>query len=84
VLGRGGGEALAREIGVPLVATIPIEPAVSSGGDTGRPVALSTPDSPAGVAFTELAARVVDELLPPIEMAGCTARLFDLVAQIES
>jgi ATP-binding protein involved in chromosome partitioning len=84
VFGRGGGDALAAEIGVPLVARIPIEPGVSSGGDAGAPIALTDPDGPAGRAFTDLAARVVDELLPPIEMAGCTARLLDLVGQIES
>jgi ATP-binding protein involved in chromosome partitioning len=84
LFGRGGGEALAAEIGVPLVARIPIELGVSSGGDAGTPVALTDADGPAGRAFTELAARLVDELLPPIEMAGCTARLLDLVGQIES
>ncbi|MGZ4795978.1 MAG: hypothetical protein ACXV8T_08810 [Acidimicrobiia bacterium] len=60
------------------MATIPLEPEVSEGGDTGTPVALSAPDSPAGAAFHALAARVVDELLPPVEMAGCTARIFEL------
>src|SRR4029077_11270418 len=33
VFGAGGGAALAGEIGAPLVATIPLEPAVSQGGD---------------------------------------------------
>ena len=79
VFGRGGGEALAAEIGAPLVARIPLEPSVSSGGDEGTPSALATPDSPAGSAFHELAARIVDDLLPPIEMSGCTARLLDLL-----
>ena len=70
---------------MPLVARIPLEPAVSTGGDDGRRRSRSTaPDSPAGAAFHGLAARVVDELLPPIEMAGCTARILDLVGQIES
>ncbi len=40
LFGAGGGAALAREIGVPLVARIPIEPAVSTGGDTGTPIVL--------------------------------------------
>jgi hypothetical protein len=39
---------------------------------------LSAPDSPAGAAFHTLAARLFDELLPPVEMAGCTARIFEL------
>ena len=80
LFGRGGGQALADEIGAPLVASIPLEPEVSEGGDTGTPVALSAPDSPAGTAFRVLAARVVDELLPPVEMAGCTARIFELAS----
>ena len=66
------------------MARIPLEPAVSEGGDTGRPVVLSAPDSPAGQAFRSLADRVVGELLPPIEMSGCTARIFDLVGQAEA
>ena len=81
LFGAGGGAALAAEIGAPLVAQIPIEPEVASGGDAGEPVALRHPDSPAGRAFHELAARVVDELLPPIEMAGCTARILELAAK---
>jgi ATP-binding protein involved in chromosome partitioning len=84
LFGEGGGAALAEQIGVPLVARIPIEPAVSSGGDVGRPIVLDAPDSPAGRAFTELAARITDDLLPPIEMAGCTARLLDLIEQAGS
>ena len=70
LFGSGGGEHLAEEIGVPLVARIPLEPAVSAGGDTGAPVALSAPESPAGAAFHALAERVATDLLPPIEMSG--------------
>ncbi len=78
LFGRGGGAALAAEIDAPLVASIPLEPEVSEGGDTGQPVALSAPESPAGAAFHALARRIVEELLPPVEMAGCTARIFEL------
>ena len=78
LFGTGGGAALAREIGAPLLATFPIEPAVAEGGDSGHPVVLAAPDSPTGVAFHSLAALVVDEILPPIEMGGCTARILDI------
>ena len=60
VFGRGGGDALAAEIGAPLVARIPLEPAVSEGGDTGTPIVLSTPDSPAAIEFRSLADRIVE------------------------
>jgi ATP-binding protein involved in chromosome partitioning len=81
VFGTGGGDALAAEVGAPLVARIPLEPAVAAGGDEGQPVALRDPDSPAGAAFHALAARLVDDLLPPIEMAGCTARILEMAAE---
>jgi len=78
LFGEGGGATLADEIGAPLVARIPLEPEVSRGGDAGRPVALSDPESPAGSAFHSLATRVVEDLLPPVEMSGCTARILEL------
>ena len=84
VFGEGGGAALAADIGAPLVAQIPLEPTVSTGGDSGHPVALTHPDTPAGAAFHNLAARIVDDLAPPIEMAGCTARILELVEQAAS
>jgi len=82
VFGQGGGAALAAEVDAPLVASIPLEAAVSAGGDEGRPVVLTSPNSEAGRAFTELATRIVEDLLPPIEMSGCSARLLDLVEQL--
>jgi ATP-binding protein involved in chromosome partitioning len=82
LFGSGGGAALGREIGAPLIARIPIEPAVAEAGDTGKPVALSAPDTTAGAAFHVLASLVVTEVLPPIEMAGCTARILDLAADL--
>jgi ATP-binding protein involved in chromosome partitioning len=78
IFGTGGGEQLAREIGAPLLARIPIEPAVSSGGDRGRPVVLDEPDGPAGHEITVLAERIATQVLPPVEMAGCTARIFEI------
>lgn len=79
VFGEGGGAALAELSGAPLVAQIPLETGLAAGGDTGEPVVEHDPDSAAGAAFHALAARLATELLPPVEMAGCTARLFELV-----
>jgi ATP-binding protein involved in chromosome partitioning len=84
VFGAGGGDTLAAEVHAPLVARIPLEAAVSAGGDAGKPVALTDPHGDAGRAFAELAARIAEELLPPVEMSGCSARLLDLVEQLGS
>ena len=78
IFGEGGGAALADEIGVPLIGAVPIEPAVSAGGDAGKPVAISAPDSAVGAEFGHIAGRIVDELLPPLDLSSCTARIFEL------
>ncbi len=75
LFGSGGGEALAEASGAPLLAQIPLEPDVVSGGDTGQPAALG--DGPAAEAFRALAEVVVTEAVPPVAMAGCTARMLD-------
>ncbi len=46
VFGAGGGHALAAEVGVPLVARVPLEPTISAGGDAGEPVAFAPPTAP--------------------------------------
>ena len=76
LFGSGGGAALAAEIGAPLLAQIPLEPDVAAGGDRGTPLSLERPGSPAGREFHLLAHRLAEELMPPVQMAGCTARIF--------
>jgi ATP-binding protein involved in chromosome partitioning len=75
VFGSGGGETLARDAGVPLLGKIPIEPSVAAGSDAGKPVVLG--DGPAADAFRAIATLIVDEAVPPVEMAGCSARMLD-------
>lgn len=55
IFGSDGGQTLATEAGVPLLARIPIELPVQEGGDCGQPVTLAQPDSAAAVAFREAA-----------------------------
>ena len=73
LFGAGGGDALAADIGAPLLGSIPLDGAVTDGGDTGRPVALG--DGPAAEAYQAMVEVLVTEAVPPIDMAGCTARL---------
>lgn len=74
LFGSGGGENLAHDAGVPLIGSVPLEPAVAAGGDIGEPIALGT--GPAADAFREIARALVEEHAPPVEMTGCSARAF--------
>ena len=78
LFGTGGGQALADEIGAPLLGRVPLEPAVAAGGDIGVPVALDGV-GPAADAFRAIAERIVTETVPPVSMAGCSARMLDAV-----
>jgi ATP-binding protein involved in chromosome partitioning len=62
VFGRGGGERLAERAGVPLLARIPLLPAVRAAGDAGTPIVAAEPDHPASRAFADVAARVLERL----------------------
>jgi ATP-binding protein involved in chromosome partitioning len=58
IFGSGGGEALATEMGLPLLAQIPLVPAMRVGADEGKPVVVADPDGEAAAAFASLAEAV--------------------------
>jgi ATP-binding protein involved in chromosome partitioning len=75
LFGAGGGETLARDAGVMLLGQVPIEASVSEGADEGRPTVLT--DGRAADAFRAIVDRIVEDAVPPSEMAGCSARMLD-------
>jgi ATP-binding protein involved in chromosome partitioning len=64
IFGSGGGAAVAqslsRSIGadVPLLGQVPLDVTVREGGDTGVPVVLGQPDSPAATALRGVARQI--------------------------
>ncbi len=59
IFGAGGGQLLADDLKVPLLAQVPLMIALREGGDDGTPVTVSDPESEASQAFAGLAATVV-------------------------
>lgn len=83
LFGSGGGQALAEAIGAPLLGQIPLETSVAAGNDAGTPVAIDGVGAAADV-FRTIAGQIIDTIAPPVtadavDMAGCSARLFDTV-----
>jgi ATP-binding protein involved in chromosome partitioning len=58
IFGEGGGQEAADHLSVPLMAQVPLMPAMREGGDTGAPIVISQPDSPAALALREAATAV--------------------------
>lgn len=62
IFGSGGGQALADECALPLLAQIPLYPRVMEGGERGRPIVVSDADAPAARALAALADRLAVSL----------------------
>jgi ATP-binding protein involved in chromosome partitioning len=60
LFGAGGGGQLAGELGVPLLAQIPLVPALRQGGDEGTPVVIADPGGEAAGVFDGLADAIVE------------------------
>jgi ATP-binding protein involved in chromosome partitioning len=58
IFGYGGGQTMAKEVGVDFLGEVPLEPKVRQGGDEGRPIVLRDPDCPAALAIREIARKV--------------------------
>jgi ATP-binding protein involved in chromosome partitioning len=62
IFGVGGGKALAEAMEVPFLGAVPLDTAVRTAGDEGKPTALSAADSPAGRAFREIAHGIMERV----------------------
>ncbi len=56
---EGGGEKAAKELGVPFLGRIPIDPKIVESGDDGKPFIANHPESEASKAFN----KIVEEVL---------------------
>jgi ATP-binding protein involved in chromosome partitioning len=62
IFGKGGGEKLAAEMHVPYLGAIPIYEPIRIGGDTGIPICVGEPKSPAAQAFRAAAHHLAVQL----------------------
>ncbi|MFZ0548994.1 MAG: Mrp/NBP35 family ATP-binding protein [Candidatus Promineifilaceae bacterium] len=78
--GSGGGKELAEKYEVEFLGTIPLDAQVRVGGDSGEPIVVAHPESPAAQAFEEIAPIIAARVslltlasqtnLIPIQMIG--------------
>jgi len=64
IFGSGGGQELADELNVPLLAQIPLLNALREGGDDGHPITAVDPTSETAMIFHQMAERIATELKP--------------------
>ena len=61
IFGEGGCRKFAGELNIPVLGQIPIVPAISDSGDSGKPLALDDL-SPVEAAFNQLAEKVAQQI----------------------
>lgn len=78
--GTGAGEKLATDYNTEFLGSVPMDANVRVGGDSGQPMVVAFPDSPAAQAFDEIAQKVAARIsvltlqkstnFIPIELVG--------------
>lgn len=79
LFGKGGGERLASEFGVPFLGEIPIDPEICRCGDEGSPLGVSGEQlTVGGKAFTDLARALVAHTMALKRESGKAVGLFNI------
>ena len=78
VFGQGGGEAMAKHYDVPFLGGIPLNPNVRIGGDSGKPIIITDPESDAAKALKSLAEAVAARISVSA-LTGNTAPTIDII-----
>jgi ATP-binding protein involved in chromosome partitioning len=70
IFARGGGERAAAELEIPFLGSIPIDPRIRAGGDSGTPMVVSHPDSPASKALSQTASWLAGKIAVHVAQSG--------------
>jgi len=62
IFGHGGGEKMAEELGIPFLGRLPIYQPIREGSDSGIPLMIAEPESPAARAFMAAAERTAAQV----------------------
>jgi ATP-binding protein involved in chromosome partitioning len=62
IFGSGGGEQLAQAAEVNFLGKVPMDQNVRIGGDSGKPILVSYPDSPVAISLREIAQKIAAQV----------------------
>jgi len=62
IFGEGGGQKTADSLGTVLIGQVPLIPEIRSGGDSGKPIVVTSPESPASITFREIGESILLQL----------------------
>jgi ATP-binding protein involved in chromosome partitioning len=62
IFGTGGGERVSKELNVPFLGGIPINPQIREGGDKGIPIVFDIPDSNEANIITDISRNLTEQV----------------------
>jgi ATP-binding protein involved in chromosome partitioning len=62
IFSHGGGATTAAKFGVPFLGEVPLNTLIREGGDSGKPIVATNPESPVSKAFVEIAEKVAAQV----------------------
>lgn len=62
IFGKGGGETLATRLEIPFLGRVPLYEPIRRGGDSGVPIVVGEPESPAAQAIVTVAERAAAQI----------------------
>jgi len=78
IFDHGGGKKTSRKFKVPFLGEIPLDTKVRIGGDTGKPISITDPDSPVSKAFKTLTDTIIQQVSKTKEDPGVLKRVFKI------
>ena len=62
IFSHGGARQAAEAMGMPFLGEVPINVAIREGGDSGKPITATQPDSPLAAIYREVAGAVAQQI----------------------
>ncbi len=78
IFDHGGGKKTSRKFKIPFLGEIPLDTKVRIGGDTGKPISITDPDSPVSKAFKTLTDTIIQQVSTTKEDSGVLKRVFKI------
>ncbi len=78
IFDHGGGKKASKKFDVPFLGEIPLDIKIRIGGDQGKPIVVSEPDSPVSEAFKKLAESIIAQVSKKDQGEGVFKRVFKI------
>jgi len=62
IFGHGGGQRAATELGIPFLGEVPLDVAIRTQSDIGKPIVIAQPDAPSARTLRQIAERVAAQV----------------------